>query len=143
MSALLIQDIFSQFDNYRSEYLTILQNPELYYQHVQDAKICFAKYSEEKVYLGDLLQLWFSQKWTDQQIHALDDLTYSSSKFKHAHSHQNTQFFIFALGREGLFSKNLAWVWDSNHHTYHQIELPQILPFYCHYLSVKRPKRCA
>ena len=60
MPILRIQDIFANFQFYKENYLSILKNPQSYYQPVTDACIHFAILSEQKVYLGDLLVTGYS-----------------------------------------------------------------------------------
>ncbi|WP_236765705.1 hypothetical protein [Acinetobacter junii] len=68
MTTLRIESIFSNFSFYKQNYLNIINDPSQYYQVVESANIHFASFSDERLYLGDLLQLWLSDKWTEHQL---------------------------------------------------------------------------
>lgn len=60
MKTLTVASIFSNFDFYQRNYLNILNQPESYYTPVEDAWIDAFPFKKQDLYLGDLLQLWFS-----------------------------------------------------------------------------------
>ena len=139
MPILHIQEIFSQFQFYQAQYLDIIKNPELYYQPVLNAHIHFSIVSEEKIYLGDLLQLWLGDKWTEHQVKILSHA--DQPLWVHLTECWHNSLFLFALERKGLFSKTSALAWSTEEQQIKQISLDQALPYYCHYLSLERPKR--
>lgn len=63
MTILNIQTIFSNFSFYQQNYLDILQDPERYYTPVENAFLNTFPFKQNALYLGDLLQLWFGNKW--------------------------------------------------------------------------------
>jgi hypothetical protein len=63
MKTLTIASIFSNFDFYQQNYLNVLTQSESYYTPVEDAWIDAYPFKKQNLYLGDLLQLWFSSKW--------------------------------------------------------------------------------
>ncbi|MEC8057291.1 MAG: hypothetical protein VX136_09290 [Pseudomonadota bacterium] len=139
MPILHIQDIFSQFKFYQAQYLDIVRDPALYYQPVEDAHIPFSIVSEEKIYLGDLLQLWFGDKWTEHQVKVLNDVNHGL--WTQLSECWYNSLFLFAIERKGLFAKTSALAWSTEEQQIKEITLDQTLPYYCHYLSLERPKR--
>ena len=88
MNTLNISDIFSQFSYYQEHYLSILSTPEQYYTAVEGAYIHVWPLAPQDLYLGDLLQLWFSEKWL---INTPCRLLNSSSQVSSSSNTQATQ----------------------------------------------------
>ena len=63
MNTLTISDIFANLADYQDQYLSIISNPEQYYTPVESAYIDVWPVGCTDLYLGDLLQLWFSERW--------------------------------------------------------------------------------
>ena len=63
MHTLTIAEIFSNFSFYQNHYISIIQDPERYQTAVEDACIQVWPVGTQPLYLGDLLQLWCSDKW--------------------------------------------------------------------------------
>jgi hypothetical protein len=63
MNTLTISDIFANLADYQDQYLSIISNPEQYYTPVESAYIDVWPVGYTGLYLGDLLQLWFSERW--------------------------------------------------------------------------------
>ena len=63
MNTLSIPQIFSQLAYYQENYLQIIADPAQYYIPVKDAHITLWPLAQKSLYLGDLLQLWFAEKW--------------------------------------------------------------------------------
>ena len=63
MHTLTIAEIFSNLSFYQDNYLSIIQDSVQYRTVVEDAYIQVWPVGTEQLYLGDLLQLWFSDKW--------------------------------------------------------------------------------
>jgi hypothetical protein len=95
--------------------------------------------SEEKIYLGDLLQLWFGDKWTEHQVKVLNDVNHGL--WTQLSECWYNSLFLFAIERKGLFAKTSALAWSTEEQQIKEITLDQTLPYYCHYLSLERPKR--
>ena len=66
MQTLTIAEIFSDFSFYQDHYLSIIAQPEQYFTPVQGVFIQVWPVGTQPLYLGDLLQLWFSEKWLIQ-----------------------------------------------------------------------------
>jgi hypothetical protein len=139
MTILSIQSIFSNLSYYQENYLDIIQNPTQYYQSVENANIHFAAFSDERLYLGDLLQLWFGDKWTEHQLQILEKSRNLLSN-KNIENRENA-LFLFAFEKQGLFKQAHAYAWNVLEQKIQKISLNESFPFYCHYLSLSRPQR--
>ncbi|MGY0204185.1 hypothetical protein ACW7EJ_11835 [Acinetobacter soli] len=139
MPTLQIEQIFSDFAFYQKNYLDIIRDPQQYYQNVTDAHIHFTVFSQEKIYLGDLLQLWFGDKWTEHQVKLLHDS--ADHLWERASESWDNSLFLFSIERSGLFSPAYAYAWSTQDQQVKQIEIDHTFPYYCHYLTLSRPKR--
>ena len=63
MNTLTIPQIFSQLSFYQDHYLDIIQDSAQYFTPVAGAEIRLWPLATKQLYLGDLLQLWFAEKW--------------------------------------------------------------------------------
>ena len=63
MNTLTIPQIFSQLSFYQDHYLEIIQDSAQYFTLVAGAEIRLWPLATKQLYLGDLLQLWFAEKW--------------------------------------------------------------------------------
>ena len=66
MHTLTIAEIFSNLSFYQDHYLEIIEDPQQYYTLVEN---CFQNtfpFKQQALFLGDLLQLWFGDKWKIQ-----------------------------------------------------------------------------
>ncbi|WOE42740.1 hypothetical protein [Acinetobacter chinensis] len=63
MNALTISSIIKNLHIYQSQYLEIIATSEWYFTPVEDAYIHLWPLKKQQLFLGDLLQLWFSRKW--------------------------------------------------------------------------------
>lgn len=66
MNTLSIPQIFQNLAFYQEHYLSILAQPEQYKIPVESAYIDVWPFVRIQLCLGDLLQLWFSEKWIIQ-----------------------------------------------------------------------------
>lgn len=97
MKTLTIASIFSNFDFYQQNYLNVLTQSESYYTPVEDAWIDAYPFKKQNLYLGDLLQLWFSSKWN---VHNSLKILKSSKLLNSSKS-----LYIFQLEGELLLGK--------------------------------------
>lgn len=67
MTTLTISEIFNNFSFYEQYYPAILNNSEQYHAIVEDSLLDVWPLSTKPLYLGELLQLWLSQKWRVNQ----------------------------------------------------------------------------
>nr|WP_228128831.1 hypothetical protein [Acinetobacter junii] len=139
MTTLRIESIFSNFSFYKQNYLNIINDPSQYYQVVESANIHFASFSDERLYLGDLLQLWLSDKWTEHQLKTLTKSHYLLPTQDGVNG-QNS-LFLFAFKKHSLFKQAYAYAWNTLENKVQEIALNESFPFYCHYLTLSRPKR--
>ncbi|MHA3048724.1 hypothetical protein [Acinetobacter sp. ANC 4641] len=142
MPFLRIQDIFANFQFYKENYLSILKNPQSYYQAVADAGIHFAILSEQKVYLGDLLQLWFGDKWTEHQAKQLQQ---GESNYWQPvqQDSASSDIFVFAIQGQGIGKHAKALAWSQHDAQIREIYLDRVLPYYFNFIALERPKHSA
>ncbi|MFW1748471.1 hypothetical protein ACG9XW_20020 [Acinetobacter guillouiae] len=141
MNTLTISQIFENFSVYQENYLSILQDPEQYFIQVEQAYLDVWPFTEKKLYLGDLLQLWFSEKWL---INTPCRLLNSSSSDKQATQKpvQRTQdFYLFQLSGSTLSGSNHAQIWSVSEQKVLYVSLDRIFKYYCYFESIERPKK--
>ena len=135
MNMLSIPEIFSQFSYYQENYLSLIQQPELYYTAVEGAFVSVRPFATVQLYLGDLLQLWFSEKWLVESARESWIATYFS-----AQTEAQERVYIYAL--EGkLWSKPLqAQAWSKSQHASCTVQLERTLKYYCYYKALTAPQ---
>jgi len=135
MNTLSIPEIFSQFSYYQENYLSLIQQPELYYTAVEGAFVSIQPFATVQLYLGDLLQLWFSEKWLVESERESWIATYFSEQ-----TEAQERVYIYAL--EGkLWSKSLqAQAWSKSQHASCTIQLERTLKYYCYYKALTAPQ---
>lgn len=106
MTILNIQSIFSNFSFYQDHYLEIIQDPAQYYTPVEHAFLNTFPFKQQALYLGDLLQLWFGNKWKIQNVNNLLDQKNTSTL------DQNSPLYLFQLGGELFLGANTALAWS-------------------------------
>lgn len=122
MSVLKIQDVVENFNYYKNNLEKIIKNPDLYYQSVEQAQFVFSSISEQKLYLGDLLQLWIYCDCNQYLKCIFDQSAYIfSTKFNFFT--QTTQIFL----------------WLENDKKCEVTELDNVLPIYLEFIALKRP----
>jgi hypothetical protein len=146
MTTLTISQIFEKFSFYQENYLSIIHNPEQYHIDVEQAYLDVWPFSEKKLYLGDLLQLWFSEKWL---IDSTCRVLLGSSTFDSSSSTiQATQtqiqrardLYLFQLSGSTLSGSNHAQVWSVSEQKVLYVSLDSIFKYYCYFESIERPK---
>lgn len=106
MTILNIQSIFSNFSFYQDHYLEIIQDPAQYYTPVEHAFLNTFPFKQQALYLGDLLQLWFGNKWKIQNANNL--LTQKNTLTLD----QDSPLYLFQLGGELFLGANTALAWS-------------------------------
>ena len=137
MSTLTISQIFENFSFYQENYLSILQNPEQYYLQVQHAHLNVWPFSEKKLYLGDLLQLWLSEKWLIESDCRL--LSNSDIKIKPQTVQRTQDLYLFQLSGSTLSGSNHAQVWSISEQKILYLSLDSVFKYYCYFESIERP----
>lgn len=129
MKPLSISDIFSNFNFYKENYLTIISDSESYQTSVEDAYICAWPFKREQLYLGDLLQLWFAEKWILQK---------SSSLFLDQYALNNNiklnysdEFYLYQIDGNALTGTNHAKVWSSRDNQNLSISVDHVFKYFC------------
>lgn len=131
MKTLTIASIFSNFDFYQYNYLNILNQSESYYTPVESAWINTYPFKKQNLYLGDLLQLWFSSKWN---VHNSLKILKSSKLLNSSES-----LYIFQLEGELLLGKNKVLAWSVEHQEIIELQLKNIWAPYVIAQTCKRP----
>ena len=135
MNTLSIPEIFSQFSYYQENYLSLIQQPELYYTVVEGAFVSVRPFATVQLYLGDLLQLWFSEKWLVQS----KPESWISAYFS-AQTEEQERVYIYALEGQ-LWSKPLqAQAWSKSQHAARTVQLEHTLKYYCYYKALSAPQ---
>ncbi|QXA08098.1 hypothetical protein I6L27_00715 [Acinetobacter pittii] len=131
MNTLTIASIFSNFDFYQHNYLNILNQSESYYTPVEGAWINAYPFKKQELYLGDLLQLWFSSKWN---VHNSLKVLKSSHQLNSSKS-----LYIFQVEGELLFGKNKVLAWSVEHQEIIELQLKNIWAPYVIAQTCERP----
>ncbi len=131
MKTLTIASIFSNFDFYQHNYLNILNQSESYYTPIESAWINTYPFKKQNLYLGDLLQLWFSSKWN---VHNALKILKSSKLLNSSES-----LYIFQLEGELLLGKNKVLAWSVEHQEIIELQLKNIWAPYVIAQTCKRP----
>ena len=133
MSTLTIPQIFSNLVFYQENYLQILQNPNTYYTEVDGASINVWPLVNEKLYLGDLLQLWFSNKWlVNPHSDSLLDLLKEKPSLVES-------LYVFQVEGSLFSNSNFSKAWSKNGKETIDICLESLFKFYCVFKSISRP----
>lgn len=107
---LKIADIFSNFDFYQTHYLSIVADPQQYYTPVESAFIGVWPVGNIPLYLGDLLQLWFSEKWLINSPIQLLLENYSNGRKQPLQ--RNNDLYLYQLCGSALSGRNNSKVWS-------------------------------
>ena len=135
MTTLTVAEIFQNLPFYQSNYDAILNQPEYYQTEVQDAVLDIWPASSKKLNLGQLLQLWFSQKWLVNQSYKL---VQKKNSFSDLLSPQikSDDLYVFHLTGNALFGKSTAKVWSVSEQRIIEVEVEEALKYYCTYRSL-------
>lgn len=107
---LKIADIFSNFDFYQTHYLSIIADSQQYYTPVESAFIGVWPVGNIPLYLGDLLQLWFSEKWLINSPIQLLLENYSNGRKQPLQ--RNNDLYLYQLCGSALSGRNNSKVWS-------------------------------
>ncbi len=136
MNTLTIPEIFSNFSYYQENYLSIIQNPEQYHTEVAHAELQIWPIGHKQVWLGDLLQLWFSGKWqidSKCQLH----LENASRNTKQSIQRQG-DFYLFQLTGNVFTGGNQAKVWSLSEQKVITLSVDSVFKNLCYYESIRR-----
>lgn len=138
MYTLTIAQIFSNLSFYQDHYLQILQSSDQYYTPVEGAFIHVWPFKKQALYLGDLLQLWFAEKWKVQPL--LDFKIEEYLAAVDVQSSQNSHTYIYAIRGNALNGSNTSYVWSLKENRAYKVNLDLTLKSYCEFVACQRPR---
>lgn len=136
MNALRISQIFAQLSFYQAQYLDILKDSARYYTPVEGAEIRLWPLAAQPLFLGDLLQLWFSEKWSVEK-----QQQFSFELFLNPQDVQSPEkdFFIYAIEGNVLTGSNRSQAWQGSAAQPQQLNLSNISKYYFEFKALTRP----
>jgi hypothetical protein len=135
MNTLSICQIFSNLPYYQDQYLTILNDAELYFTPVKDAQLSIRFLKTKQLYLGDLLQLWFSEKWIFNPNKKLSFTQFFSKLIAPV----DADLYLFAIEGNAVSGRNKCKAWSATEQKVVETSLDVVLPYYCYFESIPRP----
>jgi len=138
MQTLTIAEIFSDFSFYQDHYLSIIAQPEQYFTPVQGAFIQVWPVGTQPLYLGDLLQLWFSEKWLIQSPCQL--LLEARSNGRKQPLQREKDLYLYELSGSALSGRNHCKVWSYSEQKTLSVSLDSVFKYYCLYRGTSRPE---
>ena len=136
MNTLTIRQIFSNLHYYQDQYLTIVNDADLYFTLVEDANIQVWPLGNHQVYLGDLLQLWFGDKWilNEKAKPLINSILREKSDISSEFNH-----YIFSIEGSTLTGKNQVKAWSIEKKEIITLNVDNLFQFYCVFKVCKRP----
>lgn len=110
MSTLSIPQIFQNLAFYQANYLSILAQPEQYNIPVESAYVDVWPFARIELCLGDLLQLWFSEKWLIQPSER--NLIELEFNFKKDPVERTNDVYLYQLTGNSFIGKNKSKAWS-------------------------------
>lgn len=137
MNTLTISHLFSNLQNYKDQYLSILNHPEQYFIPVTDAYVDIWPVGKEQLYLGDLLQLWLGEKWivNAEKAPLINTILRDKTKAEPAFNR-----YVFCLQGNLLTSKNTAQAWSVDASQSEALNIESLFQYYCVFKSLTRPQ---
>ncbi|ALH96494.1 hypothetical protein [Acinetobacter equi] len=135
MNTLSVSQIFSNLPYYQDQYLGILQNPELYFTPVEDAYLNIRFLKNKQLYLGDLLQLWFSEKWVFNPNNKLSFTQFFSKLIPPT----DANLYLISIEGNAVSGRNKCKAWCLTEQKVIETHLDAVLPYYCYFESIPRP----
>ena len=136
MQTLSISDIFSQFAFYQAEYLNILNQPARYATPVQQAGLDLWPFNRAELCLGELLQLWLSNKWSLQPTAQLFD----ADPVLKRHLPQQHDLYLYDIHGNILTGQYEAWAWSLSQHKAVRVEIDSAIAYYSCYKALSAPQ---
>ena len=139
MNTLTISQIFSNLSFYKDQYLNIIQSADLYFTEVEGAFVDLFPFKKQQLFLGDLLQLWFSEKWSDDAIqsHRIEEYLAAQDVKSYASKH----VYIFAITGNAVTGVNTSRVCAQDSQNIEQLEVRSPLKYYVELVNCPRPDR--
>lgn len=134
MNTLSITDIFKNLAFYQAHYQSILSDSNQYHTLVEDAVLSVWPLSSKNLYLGDLLQLWFSQKWrVDQTLNTQNNKIFR--EVIHT-ANQDDELYLYHIEGNALLGRGVAKGWSISEQCAYEVTLESSLQYYCTYKFV-------
>lgn len=137
MHTLTIAEIFSNLSFYQNNYLSIVQDPAQYRTAVEDAYIQVWPVGTEQLYLGDLLQLWFSDRWLVNSPCQL--LLDSASNGRKQPLQREHDLYLYQLNGSALSGRNNSKVWSVSEQKQLSVSLDSVFKYLCIFKGTHRP----
>ena len=135
MNTLTIPQIFSQLSFYQDHYLEIIQDSAQYFTLVAGAEIRLWPLATKQLYLGDLLQLWFAEKWLVEK-----ERQFSFEIFLNTPETQQKDLYIYALAGNLLTGSNQSKVWQASVKETRELSVANVSKHYFEYRALTQPK---
>ena len=135
MNTLTIPQIFSQLSFYQDHYLEIIQDSNQYFTPVTGAEIRLWPLAIKQLYLGDLLQLWFAEKWLVEK-----ERQFSFEVFLNTPEIQPKDLFIYAISGNLITGTNQSKVWQASTEQTQKLSIANVSKHYFEYCGLTRPK---
>ncbi|MFV5524274.1 hypothetical protein VXQ23_06330 [Acinetobacter variabilis] len=135
MNTLTIPQIFSQLPFYQDHYLDIIQDSAQYFTPVAGAEIRLWPLATKQLYLGDLLQLWFAEKWLVEQ-----ERQFSFEIFLNTPETRQKELYIYALTGNLLTGSNQSKVWQASAKETQVLSVSNVSKHYFEYRALTQPK---
>lgn len=137
MNALTIPQIFSNLDFYKENYLNIINSSESYFTEVEGAFVDLFPFRKQNLFLGDLLQLWFSEKWSDQTKKLLEIEEYLAANDVKRNVKQ--QVYIYSIKGNAVSGANKSQAWSLDSDRVEEIQVKSPLKYYVELVNCPRP----
>ena len=137
MNTLSISQIFSNIVFYKENYLSILSDPKQYQTPVDEAFIQVWPFKKESLCLGDLLQLWFAQKWL-----AKAPIEYQFEVFLNAEddsTNKEKDLYLYAIKGNILTGRNETLAWSLKNNQTQTLQIDNVLQNYCTFKACQYP----
>lgn len=138
MYTLSIPEIFQNLASYQADYLSILAHPDQYFIPVKDAFIDVWPLGRIELCLGDLLQLWFSQKWLIQPAEKnLVELEFglNTEVIEHA-----DDVYLYQITGSSLTGKNHSKAWSLSQQKQLEVSVGSVLRHVVEFKALSRVK---
>lgn len=136
MNTLKISQIFSQISYYQNSYLNIIADPIQYFTIVEEAVVSVWPFKAQQLYLGDLLQLWFSEKWCiePQNGFELEDLIHTPKS-----QHATEKSYIYSIQGNIFTGRNQIEAWSLKNQHVDLFTAQQLIKFYTEFKALCQP----
>ena len=135
MNTLTIPQIFAQLSFYQENYLDIIQDSTRYFTPVHGAEIRLWPLATKQLYLGDLLQLWFAEKWLVEK-----ERQFSFEIFLNMPEAQKKDLYIYELAGNLLTGSNQSKVWQASAKETQVLSVANVSKHYFEYRALTQPK---